>query len=277
MLPPSPVNGCCYTRKEDQQRRQKQRLVWNIQQQSLTLSSISLKASTVNYSKTPYVLYHISFASELVRNVKWVSSKRYSEFYRFRKELLRSFCKCQSCRDAKKSIRAIDFPSRIHLRRRRALLIQERIEKLEAFVLATCQYLMLPKMYDFTRVCRVFLKVQRRLKEFFSFPLEQERLHIQAIKSLVYTKDGFEGDLETGCPICLGEFVNFRESTTTQAQKMQWLVQTGHCQHLFHPDCIHEWFKTRFDCPICRKPSTDLKPRSISYEAPFSTSNSCKI
>lgn len=43
------------------------------------------------------------------------------------------------------------------------------------------------------------------------------------------------------CPICLIEFEREDE------------VRTTPCKHCFHRECIDEWFRNEFSCPMCRK------------------------
>ena len=45
---------------------------------------------------------------------------------------------------------------------------------------------------------------------------------------------------EKKCVICLEEFKNGDEKTTVP------------CFHIFHPNCINEWFKKHDTCPICK-------------------------
>ena len=47
------------------------------------------------------------------------------------------------------------------------------------------------------------------------------------------------------CVVCLEplEFKDFRRMTT--------------CRHVFHPECIANWFVMSDDCPVCRSPQND--------------------
>ena len=46
------------------------------------------------------------------------------------------------------------------------------------------------------------------------------------------------------CVVCLGEFAGGECIKTT-------------CGHMFHDECLSQWLKKSFSCPICRKSFTE--------------------
>ncbi|KAG8054879.1 hypothetical protein GUJ93_ZPchr0001g30416 [Zizania palustris] len=47
--------------------------------------------------------------------------------------------------------------------------------------------------------------------------------------------------IATQCPICLGEF--------EEGDKVKTLPR---CGHVFHPECVDAWLRSRPSCPLCR-------------------------
>lgn len=43
------------------------------------------------------------------------------------------------------------------------------------------------------------------------------------------------------CSICISDFTN------------ESIISITKCNHVFHTDCIKEWYKYKTDCPICRE------------------------
>ena len=43
------------------------------------------------------------------------------------------------------------------------------------------------------------------------------------------------------CSICISDFTN------------DSIISITKCNHIFHTDCIKEWYKYKTDCPICRE------------------------
>ena len=43
------------------------------------------------------------------------------------------------------------------------------------------------------------------------------------------------------CSICISDFTN------------ESIISMTKCNHIFHTDCIKEWYKYKTDCPICRE------------------------
>jgi hypothetical protein len=70
----------------------------------------------------------------------------------------------------------------------------------------------------------------------------QSREHDDAINSatekLKYVRLGDMTKFE--CSICLGD-------------EQETIVKLEKCNHLFHHKCISKWFRTKLDCPNCRK------------------------
>ena len=70
------------------------------------------------------------------------------------------------------------------------------------------------------------------------------------LKVVINSKDQIEAgneDPEHNCSICYVPF-----------EPVDRVVVLPKCEHLFHVDCIHSWFKTRSSCPICRLDMREL-------------------
>jgi len=225
----------------------KKRLIRKIQQDSLKKLSLASQAVLVRSHSTPYYVYHIQMTSDYYKQ-KWVVCKRYSEFYRLRKKILehlklhKTKGKCPHCSHLFAQLKDFDFPERFSLFGHKDMqqLVSKRTAGLEDFVIALCQYL---SGEGLTAHCPEILLVQNSVKEFLQFPLEHERQHIRAIKSLIYV-DPRDVCVDTeSCPICLNDWGELDGNQLVQSQ----------CGHFFHEHCINEWFCTRFDCPMCRQ------------------------
>ncbi|CAA7028061.1 unnamed protein product [Microthlaspi erraticum] len=51
-----------------------------------------------------------------------------------------------------------------------------------------------------------------------------------------------EGKSETQCSICIVDFCESRECIT----------ELPECKHMFHENCLFEWFSCQSSCPLCR-------------------------
>jgi len=52
-----------------------------------------------------------------------------------------------------------------------------------------------------------------------------------------------EDEEDKVCPICLDECDEGDEE----------IIQSKHCSHIFHKDCIFDWLEKHSDCPVCRE------------------------
>ena len=69
----------------------------------------------------------------------------------------------------------------------------------------------------------------------------QERLLENRINRIKKEEINFTNDLENKeCSVCLEEF------------KENELLIKLECNHYFHGKCIHDWFKSNMNCPLCR-------------------------
>ena len=65
-----------------------------------------------------------------------------------------------------------------------------------------------------------------------------------AVKQISFDRDKAKSD---SCAICMESF------------KPGELVTILSCCHLYHFWCIYEWFHTKQNCPMCRRPIAKLK------------------
>lgn len=75
-------------------------------------------------------------------------------------------------------------------------------------------------------------------------PLPEEILN--EMKVLKYSIQKYSNEFNTSCPICQEEF------------KENESIRDLLCNHLYHQDCIDEWFSENVSCPVCRKDMRDL-------------------
>ncbi|KAJ0409238.1 hypothetical protein P43SY_006735 [Pythium insidiosum] len=222
----------------------KRLLVRRIQQDSMRMLSMTSQAVMVRGPTGNYNVYHLEITSDYYKQ-KWVVCKRYSEFYRLRKRLLARFANhkkvhgCQNCGRVGSQLKDFGFPKRVEIFRDKSALVAKRTSGLEEFIVALCQYI---GGDDDFEVCAEINSCRFMVKEFLQFPLEHECQHVRAIRNLKYV-DPRDVYVDTeSCPICLSEW---RELDGNQ-------LVLSPCGHFFHESCINEWYRTRFDCPMCR-------------------------
>lgn len=219
-------------------------VIRGIQEQSLKMLTMSCQAVVVRGASGSYHVYHVEITSDYYRQ-KWVVCKRYSEFYRLRKKLLARLAahkkarNCSSCGALFHQLRDFDFPKRFEMFQDKLALVNKRTSGLEAFIGALCQYL--AGDGDMV-VCPEITSIRFMAKEFLLFPLEHECQHVRAIRQLKYV-DPRDVQVDTeSCPICLCDWGELDGNQLVLAP----------CGHFFHEHCINEWYRTRFDCPMCR-------------------------
>lgn len=219
-------------------------VIRGIQEQSLKMLSMACQAVVVRGASGSYHVYHLEITSDYYRQ-KWIVCKRYSEFYRLRKKLLARLAAhkkarhCSACGTLFQKLQGFDFPKRLEMFQDKLALVAKRTSGLEAFVVALCQYL---AGDGDMAVCAEITSLRFFTKEFLLFPLEHECQHVRAIRQLKYVDPrDVHVDSET-CPICLSDWGELDGNQLVLAP----------CGHFFHEHCINEWYRTRFDCPMCR-------------------------
>lgn len=210
-------------------------LIRQVQNDSMRMVTVSVNAVLVRSPTTPYHVYHVGITNEFYRQT-WVVCKRYSELHRMRKKLLASLKKsaekkCSHCREAVHRLKELEFPKKHVLFGSDKEIVQQRRAGIEEYITHMCLSL------STASVCRDLYQAQYEIKEYLHFPIEHEKQHIRAIKSLEYVTNS-SLDL---CPICL---VGWNDLEVSIVQSL--------CGHQFHETCLNEWFRTRFDCPLCR-------------------------
>ncbi|RLN55184.1 hypothetical protein BBJ29_006933 [Phytophthora kernoviae] len=198
-------------------------LIRRIQQDAMTQLAMGCQAVLVRGASGNYYVYHLEITSEYYKQ-KWVVCKRYSEFYRLRKRLLARLA------THKKQRGCSCYP---------ASLVGRRTAGLEEFIVAMCEYLSAEQEVE---VCTEIMSTRFMIKEFLQFPLEHEGQHVRAIRQLKYVDPRDVQVDSDSCPICLCDWGELDGNQLVLSP----------CGHFFHEHCINEWYRTRFDCPICR-------------------------
>lgn len=222
----------------------KRLVIRSIQEQSLKMLSMTCQAVVVRGVSGSYHVYHVEITSDYYKQ-KWVVCKRYSEFYRLRKKLLARFAThkkakgCASCGLLFHQLKDFGFPKRFEMFQDKQALVSKRTSALEEFIVALCQYM---AGDGDLRVCPEITSIRFMVKEFLLFPLEHECQHVRAIRQLKYV-DPRDVQVDTeSCPICLCDWGELDGNQLVLSP----------CGHFFHEHCINEWYRTRFDCPMCR-------------------------
>lgn len=245
--------------------------------------------ASLNYEVTRFTVYKLQIASK-VRNDKkgeWTLEKRYSEFFIFRRELLKFISEWENQIGGSQKKASTDefmlvsnalaqpitpnFP-RKHMRCDTEQIIKERQDGLQEFVRKLLDayadisvYLYNTQENDsvsFAKLREVFLQ----LEKFLDVPdsqKEEERRQTDAILAL--DDVDIEGVVtpEHTCCICLedncpeGAKPHKDHSHRSEKEKMVKLP----CNHQFHEDCIIDWFNASTTCPLCRRPAFKECPR----------------
>ncbi|KAG6615522.1 zinc finger-containing [Phytophthora cinnamomi] len=219
-------------------------LIRRIHQESMTQLAMRCQAVLVRGASGSYYVYHLEITSDYYKQ-KWVVCKRYSEFYRLRKRLLARLAAhkkhrgCSVCGAVRDQLKDVGFPRRIVMFKDPSALVGRRTAGLEEFIVALCEYLAAEQEVE---ACSEIASTRFMVKEFLQFPLEHEQQHVRSIRQLKYV-DPRDVQVESdSCPICLCEWAELDGNELVLSP----------CGHFFHEHCINEWYRTRFDCPICR-------------------------
>ncbi|KAH7463622.1 hypothetical protein PRIC1_006673 [Phytophthora ramorum] len=219
-------------------------LIRRIHQESMTQLSMGCQAVLVRGASGSYYVYHLEITSDYYKQ-KWVVCKRYSEFYRLRKRLLARLAVhkkqrgCSVCGAVRDQLKDVGFPRRIVMFKDPSSLVGRRTAGLEEFIVALCEYLAAEQEVE---VCSEITATRFLVKEFLQFPIDHERQHVLSIRQLKYVDPRDVHVDSDSCPICLCEWAELDGNRLVLSP----------CGHFFHEHCINEWYRTRFDCPICR-------------------------
>ncbi|KAE9013245.1 hypothetical protein PF010_g9056 [Phytophthora fragariae] len=219
-------------------------LIRRIHQESMTQLTMRCQAVLVRGASGNYYVYHLEITCDYYKQ-KWVVCKRYSEFYRLRKRLLARLAAhkknrgCGVCGAVRDQLKDVGFPRRIVIFKDPSALVGGRTAGLEEFIVAMCEYLSAEQEVE---ACSEIASTRFMVKEFLQFPLEHEQQHVRSIRQLKYVDPRDVQVDSDSCPICLCEWAELDGNRLVLSP----------CGHFFHEHCINEWYRTRFDCPICR-------------------------
>jgi len=82
-------------------------------------------------------------------------------------------------------------------------------------------------------------------------PLKEEvakSLHVSKYSNI---DPKYRDDRNIQCSICLSEYDN------------EDAVYQLNCDHIYHTDCINQWFKSNSKCPVCKYDNNDIDPQKV--------------
>ncbi|TMW64212.1 hypothetical protein Poli38472_012834 [Pythium oligandrum] len=228
---------------------------------------------------TQVTMYHMDISFRSTRN-KWTIAKRYSEFYKIRRTLLKFLkqYKHEFGDDCPLPLKALEaaleaaFPRR-HLRGDTPAIIEERKPALEAFVQLLVKVISSIPLSDasplqalsptatselaateLTREGESMMVLYQILRDFLEYPDKQIesdaklKLAVLSLEDVVVSSRSniLETDacLSECCSICLGEWHD-EECVDMNVVKLP-------CLHAFHEECLMEWLQGNTHCPMCR-------------------------
>ncbi|KAL3660656.1 hypothetical protein V7S43_014410 [Phytophthora oleae] len=245
--------------------------------------------AVLHYETIKFTIYKLQIRStaRFADAGEWTLVKRYSEFFYFRQTLLKLFEKWdlqfhsdterQQCKEFALAtallLPALEIPTfpRKHMRCDTVAIVKERQTKLQQFV---------RKMLDAYTDISVFLhdtqsrntraftnlsEILKVLEEFMVIPPQQKEINrrqtaaVLALEDVEVDQNTTSDYKERTCCICLNDYDSDEEEEEVVEDRMVKLP----CSHLFHEDCVIDWFNTSTTCPLCRQPAFADEPWSF--------------
>ncbi|OWZ19230.1 Kazal-like serine protease inhibitor [Phytophthora megakarya] len=250
---------------------------------------LSFTAYRMRIRSAEDVLHHTGLARDRNPNEggRWVLEKRYSEFERFRKQLLKHIERWEdiiSYEIAHRKVKDIkqchgdtrDTFAVISNALRRAIspqfpkkricvdtpkIIAERVEGLSEFVRKLMGvytdlglYLSNNQLHysTFTSSYELLHQMESEIEEFLEVPQPQKDAETRRQSAILALESldvlpQLSCETEPVCCICLNEEEPINSELTP-------LVELP-CHHHFHEDCVIDWFSASTTCPLCRRTS----------------------
>lgn len=256
-----------------------------------TLSAVLYEQSL---EVTRFTVYKFQIKSKVRRGDtgEWTLAKRYSEFFGFRRDMLKLIqqweLKNEECQKSasrefvvlSNALRRLIIPNfpRKHMRLDTKSIVDERRPVLEELlrklleVYADMSVYMYNKQNakDANEADALLSKMFLSLEAFLDIPetqKEAERRQMAAILALEeVTVEATANDChDRTCCICLDDIESDDEDEEDQVEADK-MVKLG-CGHQFHEDCVIGWFNASTTCPLCRQPAFEEEALSFDVQA----------
>ncbi|DBA05424.1 TPA: hypothetical protein N0F65_007586 [Lagenidium giganteum] len=254
----------------------------------MEIKTSTMRASFVDDPSYRFTVYTLQITSKVRRGDSgaWVLAKRYSEFFNFRKQLLKLILAWEAeLDDSHRATREFglisnslrrpmspNFP-RKHMRCDTDAIVHERRHGLQEFVRKLLDayvdisvYLYNSQPNDSTPY-QCLRQIFLALEDFLDIPQEEKEVQYRQTAAVLALEDvepvesevDAPGPRERTCCICLDD----TNSDDDDEEPVAFGLVRLPCAHMFHEDCVIDWFNASTTCPLCRENAVTEPPTSF--------------